>query len=107
MIFMTVTALLAITSVATAIALADNWVRGRNVFEELVHERALMRAGFVPVVNATELRQRPSLAQRDCPSRRARLPRGRAGASPAFTKRAKLRAPRPAIAPLGEALGAA
>ena len=94
MIVLTVSAFLAVVAVATAIALVDNWIRGREVYNQLLHERALARAGFVPVVDSPEIRQRP------------RLPRGRAGVSPAFTKRAP-RAPRRAIAPLGEARGVA
>ncbi len=98
MIVMTATALLLITAVATGITLLDNWIRGREAFVKLVQERAAARAGFVPVVDATDLRQRPKLPRR--------LSRGRAGMSPAFIKRVP-RAPRPAIAPLDEALGAA
>ncbi|MEL7199312.1 MAG: hypothetical protein AAGL10_13460 [Pseudomonadota bacterium] len=98
MIVMTVTALLSIIAVATGIALVDNWIRGGQAFAEITEERALAQAGFVPVIEATQLRQRPVSP--------ARYPRGRAGVSPAFTKRAS-RAPRRAIAPLGEALGVA
>ncbi|MEL7189653.1 MAG: hypothetical protein AAGK17_08905 [Pseudomonadota bacterium] len=97
MIVFTATALLCVIALATGLTLIDNWIRGREAFVQLVQERGAARAGFVPVIEAAELRQRSRL-----PSRHSRR---RTGMSPAFTKRAR-RAPRPAIAPLGEALGA-
>ncbi len=47
--------------VASAIALADCWVRGRYTFEILREERALLEAGFVPMAQPAEQRVRQAL----------------------------------------------
>lgn len=68
-----VTGLFVIVAIASALALADAWFRGRYVFEQLLEERALLEQGFVPVaaeepayrlragaVNRMEPRRRPT-----------------------------------------------
>lgn len=107
MIAFTITALLTVTACAVGLALIDNWLRGRNAFNALMEERALLRAGFVPMVEAIEQRNRAScVAPHSYRASRNGRPRGRVSAPPAFTKRTA-RSPRRAIAPLGEALGVA
>jgi len=58
MIAMLITALIAITAVATALSLIDSWLRGRGAYRVLRREQALLKAGFVPQVHAHEVRLR-------------------------------------------------
>lgn len=55
---MLITALIAITAVATGLSLIDSWLRGRGAYRVLRRERALLKAGFVPQVHAHEVRLR-------------------------------------------------
>ncbi|MEL6530645.1 MAG: hypothetical protein AAFQ27_11835 [Pseudomonadota bacterium] len=66
MIATTLTALFVVVSFATLLALVDLWIRGSFSYKALKQERALMRAGFVPMIEAEELRLRP--AQRTAPA---------------------------------------
>ncbi|MEL6487982.1 MAG: hypothetical protein AAFQ13_12665 [Pseudomonadota bacterium] len=61
MLALTISALLVVVALASALALADCWVRGRYVFEGLQHERALLDAGFVPVAQPVEQRVRQAV----------------------------------------------
>jgi hypothetical protein len=58
LISITLAALVALTAVATALALLDSWIRGRFVFEGLKRESALLDAGFVPMARSGEQRLR-------------------------------------------------
>ncbi len=58
MIAATLTALFVVVSFATLLALADLWMRGHFAFKSLKRERALVKAGFVPMVDAEEVRLR-------------------------------------------------
>lgn len=58
MIATTLTVLFVVTALATGLALADCWMRARLVFSGLQRERALLAAGFIPTVEAQEMRVR-------------------------------------------------
>ncbi|MEM9501182.1 MAG: hypothetical protein AAF941_04990 [Pseudomonadota bacterium] len=58
MIATTLTALFVVIAIATLLTFADCWVRGRYAFVALKRERALVKAGFVPVVEAEAIRLR-------------------------------------------------
>ena len=58
MIALTLATLFAIVTLAAVITLADSWLRGRFAYRTLRRERALVEAGFVPVVEAAEVRLR-------------------------------------------------
>lgn len=58
MIAVALIALFAIATLATAFALADSVFRMRHAFVSLSRERALAKSGFVPHVQASELRLR-------------------------------------------------
>jgi hypothetical protein len=58
MIALTLATLFTVVAVATALSLLDSWLRGQVAFAMLNRERALARAGFVPMVEAEELRLR-------------------------------------------------
>jgi len=58
MIAFSLTALFVTVSLATFLGLTDSWLRGRHAFVALKRERALVNAGFVPMVEAEELRIR-------------------------------------------------
>ena len=58
MIALTLATLFVIVALASAITLADSWLRGLFAYRTLRRERALMQAGFVPMVEATEVRLR-------------------------------------------------
>ncbi len=60
MIAATLTALFVVVAFATLLALVDLWIRGRFAFDIVKQERALAKAGFVPTVDAEELRLRPA-----------------------------------------------
>ena len=61
MLALTISALLTVVALASALALADCWVRGRYVLESLKRERDLLDAGFVPVAQPVENRVRPAV----------------------------------------------
>jgi len=58
MIALSLTVLFVIVSLASVLGLADCWLRGRHAFLTLKRERALAKAGFVPMIEAEELRLR-------------------------------------------------
>ena len=58
MLTLALVALLIAVIAATALALADCWIRGRYLFESLREERALLDAGFVPMAQRQETRVR-------------------------------------------------
>ena len=58
LIALTLTCLIAITAVATALSLLDSWLRGSNAYTVLKREQALLDAGFMPQVSASEARLR-------------------------------------------------
>lgn len=60
MIATTLTILFMVVSFATVVSLVDVWVRGRFAYGALKNERALAKAGFVPVIEAEQLRVRPA-----------------------------------------------
>ena len=64
------TALFAITAVATGLSLIDSWIRGRSAYGVLRREQALLDAGFVPQVEASEVRLRAQTSQTRNASRR-------------------------------------
>ncbi len=64
------TALFAITAVATGLSLIDSWIRGRSAYGVLRREQALLDAGFVPQVEASEVRLRTQASQTRNASRR-------------------------------------
>lgn len=73
MLALTISALFAVVALASALALADCWVRGRYVFERLKQERDLLDAGFVPVALPVEQRMRQAV-RFDALATPARLP---------------------------------
>ena len=60
MIAATLTALFVVVSFATLLTLADLCIRGHFAFNALKRERALVKTGFLPMVDAEELRLRPA-----------------------------------------------
>lgn len=58
MIALTLASLFTVVTIATALALLDSWLRGQTAFFRIGRERALARAGFVPMVEAEEMRLR-------------------------------------------------
>lgn len=58
MIAMTITALITIIAIATALSLLDSWLRGRADLRLLLREKGLLDAGYVPQVEASEVRLR-------------------------------------------------
>lgn len=58
MIALTLTTLFVVVAFATALSLADSWMRGQMVFGQLSRERSLAKAGFVPMIEAEEVRLR-------------------------------------------------
>lgn len=58
MIALTLASLFAVVTFATLAALADCWLRARLAFRQFERERALVKAEFVRVVEAEELRLR-------------------------------------------------
>lgn len=78
MIAFVLTALFVAVVLAVSASLTDSALRWSHAFKSLQREHALAKAGFVPVVSASELRLRPSgSAYRGAPSRNfaRRLPR--------------------------------
>lgn len=58
MIALTLAVLFSTLAVVTLLSLIDSWLRGRSTFAALKRERALAKAGFVPMVEAQETRLR-------------------------------------------------
>lgn len=58
MIAMTLTALFTVVAIATGLSLFDSWLRGRADFQALLREKGLLDAGFVPQVEASDVRLR-------------------------------------------------
>lgn len=80
LIAMTLSCLFVIAAIATAASLIDSWVQGRIAFAILQRERRLLRAGFVPQVEARETRLRhPMHRAVKRPAQRASVPRGGRG----------------------------
>lgn len=52
------TALFTIAATLTLLSLTDSWIRGRGAWRVLHREKALLEAGFVPQVTASEVRLR-------------------------------------------------
>jgi len=78
MIAFALASLFSIAAVIAAITLTDSALRGRNAFAMLQRERSLVKAGFIPQVEARQLRlRRPSTGYRGSATRAfaRRLPR--------------------------------
>lgn len=58
MIAATLTVLFVVIAITALLTLADCVVRGRHALRSLKRERAFVKAGFVPIVEAEELRLR-------------------------------------------------
>lgn len=58
MLALTLAALFTVTAIATVLSLVDSWLRGLGAYEGLIRERALLKAGFVPQVEARDVRLR-------------------------------------------------
>lgn len=71
-IAMTITCLFVIAALASALTLLDTWIQARAAFWGVFRERQLLDAGFVPQVDAQEVRLRQPLhrsARRTSPRR--------------------------------------
>ena len=83
MLAIVLVALFAVTAIATGLSLLDSWIRGRSALDVLRREHALLEAGFVPMVEAGEVRLRETVTHRSAtraPARRtlAAVSRGHA-----------------------------
>ncbi len=58
MVEMVIAGLFALIAIASVMTLADCWVRGRFVFEQIERQQLLLDGGFVPMANAAQVRQR-------------------------------------------------
>jgi hypothetical protein len=78
MIALTLTTLFTVVTLASLLTLTDCWLRARLAFDVLGRERALVKAGFVPMVEAEELRLRstPRFAPAATRPFAQRLPQG-------------------------------
>ena len=77
MIATSITVLISVLAIATALTLIDCWLRARTAYASLRRQSALMKAGFVPQVEAHIVRLRPA-AYRSAAATRpyaTRLPR--------------------------------
>ncbi|WP_298302591.1 hypothetical protein [uncultured Erythrobacter sp.] len=74
MLIACITALFVIVTLATALSLLDTWLRARSAFWSVFRERELLEAGFVPQVEASEVRLRQPLhrSARRTPQARSR-----------------------------------
>lgn len=61
MIAATVTCLFVIAGLVSVLSLLDTWVKARDAFWRVFRQRQLLDAGFVPQVEASELRLRARL----------------------------------------------
>ncbi len=77
MIAATITALFSVIAIATAITLIDCWMRAHSAYASLRRQSALVKAGFVPQVEAQIVRIRPSAPRAAAATRpyARRLPR--------------------------------
>lgn len=60
MLAATITALFSVIAIATALTLVDFWLRARSAYASLSRQSALVKAGFVPQVEARTVRLRTS-----------------------------------------------
>ncbi len=60
MIALLLAGLFIVAALSTSVSLADSALRSRNAFKALKRERALVKAGFVPQVEAQQVRLRHS-----------------------------------------------
>ena len=60
MIALTIAALFTVICLATALTLVDFWLRGRSAYGSLRRQSELLKAGFVPQVEAKVVRLRPN-----------------------------------------------
>lgn len=81
MIATTIAVLFSVIALATALTLVDFWLRASSAYVSLRRQSALVRAGFVPQVDAQFVRLRPA-ASRMTP-----------GATRPFAKRVPSRSP--------------
>ena len=58
MIALALTALFTISATVIGLSLLDSWLRGRSEFAALRREQMLLKAGFVPQVQASQVRLR-------------------------------------------------
>ena len=58
MIAMTITCLFVIAALATSLTLLDTWLQARAAFWSTFREQQLLDAGFVPQLEASEVRLR-------------------------------------------------
>jgi hypothetical protein len=70
MLALALTLLLTVTGIVAVLTIIDSAIKGRNAYERLLREAALMEAGFVMQVEAQELRVRRAPA-RFTPDRRS------------------------------------
>lgn len=61
MIAMTIACLFVIAALAASLTLLDTWLQARSAFWSVFRERQLLDAGFVPQVEANEVRLRQPL----------------------------------------------
>ena len=61
MLALAVTFTLAFTALVALLSLTDTWMKAREAFWAVFEERRLLDAGFVPQVEASELRMRRPL----------------------------------------------
>nr|WP_298926898.1 hypothetical protein [uncultured Erythrobacter sp.] len=60
MLAATITLLFSAVAIATAITLVDCWLRARSAYSSLKRQNDLVKAGFVPQVEARIVRLRPT-----------------------------------------------
>lgn len=60
MLATSLTVLISVIAIATALTLLDCWLRARSAYASLKRQRALVKAGFVPQVEARIVRLRPA-----------------------------------------------
>jgi hypothetical protein len=69
---MTITCLFVIAALASSLTLLDTWLQARAAFWSVFRERQLLDAGFIPQIEAEEVRLRQPLhrtARRTSPRR--------------------------------------
>ncbi|MBD2842194.1 hypothetical protein [Erythrobacter rubeus] len=84
MIAATLSVLISVVTIATALALVDFWLRASSAYALLKRQSDLVKAGFVPQVEARVVRLRPA------------APRGSSAATRPFATRLPRRASLPA-----------
>lgn len=62
-IALTVAALFTVVAIATMLSLVDSWIRGSSAYGVLRREQTLLEAGFVPQIEASETRMRPTASE--------------------------------------------